>query len=209
MKAWSRLAGTLALLVLSPCIANAQATPPAASAEAPPEVFATGAGGVVVHRASGFGFPDRLGDMPRRKFRVYASDDVDASYTLRGGANGDPWLNLFVYPAPRSVEEEAAIVEGELVKHLSATPLATQPRTPPNAPGAIGRWFEGRYEGRSLTSGYVLVKRGRWYLLVRGSSPKEAGAQGIKRLLDAIAAVEWGWTGDAQRPSGPTTRQLH
>jgi hypothetical protein len=38
------------------------------------------------------------------------------------------------------------------------------------------------------------VKRGRWYILARGSSPEEAGFAGMARLQAAIAAIDWQWT---------------
>ena len=56
------------------------------------QVFSEDSGWAVRHRASGYRFPERLGDMPRRKIIVFAPDDVSIDYTLRGGGLGDPWL---------------------------------------------------------------------------------------------------------------------
>ena len=198
-RIWLKLACAFACLAAPATLSLAQPQVPQATETAPSEAFDPGQGGLALHKASGFAFPDRLADMPRRKFRVYAPDDVQVDYTLRGGGNGDAWLDVFVYPAPRSVGDEAQGVEEQIVRNMTATPLAIQPPLPATAAGALGKWYEGRFQGRELTSGYVLVKRGRWYVLARGSSPKEAGVEGMSRLLAAIAAIDWRWNGEAPR----------
>jgi hypothetical protein len=138
-KSWLKLLGALALLVTPAGLTFAQTGLPQTFQEPPSAVFAPGDAGAAVHKASGYAFPDHLGDMPRRKFHVYAADDVDANYTLRGGGNGDAWLDVYVYPAPRSLEEEAKNVEAELVKNVAAKPLASQPPLPSTAEGAVGK----------------------------------------------------------------------
>lgn len=182
---------------------------PDATETAPPELFAPAAQGAVVHRSSGFSFPARLGDMPRRKYRIFAANDVQVNYTHLGGGNNDPWLDVYVYPAPRSVRLEAAEVERSLAKTFSAVPTAVQPGLPPRARGAQGRWFDGNAEGRAFTTGYVLVKRGHWYLLARGSSPKAAGPDGMIRLQAAIAGIDWRWTGKPPHASDRSPTRVH
>jgi hypothetical protein len=194
-KAWLKLVGTLALLALPVEAVFGQAQGPTTSRTAPPELFTNSEGGRVVHRASGYAFPDRLADMPRRKFLIYAADDVQVNYTLNGGGNGDAWVDVFVYPARRSVQDEAKGVEAELVRNFGGTPVAVQPPLPPSAKGAVGKWFEGKLKGRPMTTAYVIVKRGHWYILARGSSPVEAGSAGLERLQAAIVTIDWRWDG--------------
>jgi hypothetical protein len=170
------------------------------------DVFSEGAAGAAVHRASRFAFPASLGDMPRRKLEIYAADDVAAQYSLRGGGNGDAWVDLIVYPAGRPVAEEARDVEAALVRNFSAHPLAHGPGLPTAADGAIGGWFEGQLQGRAMMTGYVLVKRGRWYILGRASSPSAGGGETLARAAAALAAIDWRWeepssTAAALRPA--------
>jgi hypothetical protein len=46
-----------------------------------------------------------------------------------------------------------------------------------------------------MTTAYVIVKRGRWYILARGTSPVEAGSAGLERLQAAIVTIDWRWDG--------------
>src|SRR4051794_20279251 len=84
-RTWLKLVCAVAFLAAPAGLTLAQPQVPQATETAPPEVFDSGQGAFVLHKASGYLFPDRLADMPRRKFRVYAPDDVQVDYTLRGG----------------------------------------------------------------------------------------------------------------------------
>jgi hypothetical protein len=114
-------------------------------------------------------------------------------YTQRGGGLGDCWLDLIVYPASRSVEDEARDVEVQLERNMGAAVVAAPAPVPVGARDGRSGWFRGALEGRGFTSGYVLVRRGPWFILVRASNPVEAGEAGMARLLPAIAAVDWAW----------------
>jgi hypothetical protein len=207
--AWLKFAGALVLLAAPGGAAFSQVHPPTISVTAPPELFTSGEGGRFVHRASGYGFPDKLADMPRRKFFVYAPDDVQVNYTLNGGGNGDAWVDVFVYPARRSARDEAKAVEAELVRNFGGTPVAVQPPLPPSAKGAVGKWFEGKLKGRPMTTAYVIVKRGHWYILARGSSPVEAGSAGLERLQAAIVTIDWRWDGKDGGASASARTAIH
>lgn len=191
-RLWMRLslAFLAALLFAQPVAAQA----PTTVEITPAEIFATRAAGVQRHLSSGYDFPDHLGDMPRRKYRIWAPNDVAVNYTLRGGGNGDPWLDVYVYPAPRPGAEEASGVEASLLDNLHGAPITDQPPLPLTASDGFSRWFSGDYENRRVTTGYVLVKRGGWYILARGTAPAESGSDGLARLHRAIATIDWAWS---------------
>ena len=66
-----------------------------------------------VHRSAGYHYPAMLGEMPARKTTTYGPRDAEVYYTLRGGANGDPWLDLFVYPVQPAVTGYRLVRDGD------------------------------------------------------------------------------------------------
>ena len=52
-------------------------------------------------------------------------------------------------------------------------------------------WFKGTVGDREITTAYFIVKRGAWYVFVRGSVPIEAGQSGVTRLVAAIREIDW------------------
>ena len=179
-------------LLVAPAAAAAQAGLPEIAED---RVFEAREGGAIVHRASGFVFPVSLADMPRRKVQIFAADNVMVQYTLRGGARGDAWLDLIVYPALRPLADEAHDIESHIVRNLAARPVSPAPPLPEAALGARSGWFEGMHQGIRMTSGYVIAQRGTWFVKVRATNPAQAGQIGMQRLLAAITAVPWGWSG--------------
>jgi hypothetical protein len=186
-----RIGFLLFCLLSTPVAAKpAQTDAPALSQES---VFSTNADGAIVNRASGFLFPDRLAELPRRRVRIIAANDVMVQYTQHGGGLGDCWMDVIVYPASRSLETEAADVEAQIAGRMTAASVPAPAPIPVGAADGRSNWFRGTAEGRTFTTGYVLVRRGAWFILVRASNPVEAGDAGLARLLAGIAAVDWSW----------------
>jgi hypothetical protein len=188
-----RGAGLLAALAFLLCALAVGAAAHQAEQLTQESVFRSDPDGAIVSRASGYRFPAALAELPRRRVRIIAANDVMVQFTQRGGGLGDCWLDLIVYPATRPVDAEARQVEAELVRNMAATPVLAPAPVPRGAGDGRSGWFHGTLEGRSFTSGYVLVRRGDWFILVRASNPDEAGEAGMARLLPAIAAIDWTW----------------
>ena len=157
------------------------------------DFFAERANGVLVHEASGFKFPASLGEMPRRKRVLYAANNVSVQYTLRGGGNGDAWIDVFVYPATLSLDEEAQNTAAAIMSGVNGKRAAAPLTLPPGAANAKAAWFEGEAGDRRMTTGFVLVRRGDWYIKVRATNPTEGGEGGIKRIQGALSDLPWDW----------------
>jgi hypothetical protein len=199
-----RLFASLALLFLVPGGVGAAAAQPQVlvlGGDAGEVLFADN--GEVRHKATGFLYPRQLGDMPQRKVTVYGEADVSVDYTLRGGGNGDAWITFYVYPASITLEEETAHIERDIVENWSATRADRPPPAPVSAPAAKSGWFKGAREGHRVTTGYVVVQRGQWFLMTRFSIPDEAAADTFKRVEAALGDVPWTWLPPpTQRPAG-------
>jgi len=153
------------------------------------------ADGQVRHKATGFLYPQQLGDMPLRKIAIYGEADVSVDYSLRGGGNGDAWITFYLYPARITLDEEAAHIEHDIVETWSATRVdrpAPAP-APALAIGARSGWFKGVRENHRVTTGYVVVQRGEWFLMTRFSVPDEAAPGTFGRVDTALADVPWAW----------------
>lgn len=131
--------------------------------------------------------------MPPRKSVSYGPGDASLEYTLRGGGNGDAWITLYVYPVRATLATEELNAQNPLIQRWSAKPIATPEKLPRPTPDMKDGWYTGNYEGREVTTGYRLVKRGDWYLKARFTIPKVAGQLGVDRTLAAIGAVPWDW----------------
>jgi hypothetical protein len=159
----------------------------------------------VIHHDSKFVFPSRLGDMPVRKIIVYGPGDVSVDYTLRGGGNGDAWISLFVYPAAHNLTDEAADIEATLIDRLHPSRIPAPRDAPSSAADGRNAWYHGAIGDLQLTSAYVVVRRGDWFIEARASIPDAAGSTGIERTLDALDAIPWDWRsgkgqGDQAKP---------
>ena len=149
--------------------------------------------GRLVHRSSGFVYPAMLGDMPARKTITYGPGDASVDYSVRGGANGDAWITLFVYPVTADLATEELNAQNPLIERWSARPIAVPRGLPrPNLETKDG-WYSGKFAGGEVTTGYRLVQRGSWYLKARFTVPVAAGQAGLDRTLAAISAVPWDW----------------
>lgn len=144
-----------------------------------------------VHRSAGYVFPSTLADMPARKTVSYGPGDGAVYYTLRGGGNNDPWLDLFVYPAQISLAEEEANVSGSLTIKSEAREI-TDPVGIPGAPkGARERWYDAVVRGIPALTGYRMVRDGDWFIKVRLTIPKAGGKEAIDRAWRGLEAVSW------------------
>jgi len=149
--------------------------------------------GGATHRDAQFRYPDQIGDMPLRKIIIYGDGDVSAEYTLRGGGNGDAWISVFVFPGDNGLEIEAKAAEDRLVENMSASKI--EPPAPPPSGLRNGRsgWYHGNLKGMPLTTGYMIVQRGRWLIKARFSAPDSAGEAAVERTVKALADVPWEW----------------
>ena len=102
--------------------------------------------------------------MPARKTYSYGPGDASAYYTALGGANGDAWLSLYIYPAKLPPKEEAASIEAALLQHMPGRLLAA-PAGMPALPAAVAeKWYDATIEGTALTKlnvrpGFLLESR--------------------------------------------------
>ncbi|HEX6741252.1 MAG TPA: hypothetical protein VF079_05590 [Sphingomicrobium sp.] len=207
MTGWRGLIRLLASFALLSAV-PANSAP--AVAPLPVNIFGGDAGeaqvsdeGEVHHRATGFVYPRQLGDMPQRKVAIYGEADVSVDYTLRGGGNGDAWITFYVYPARITLDEEAAHIEHDIVENWLAVRAERPSPAPASAPGARSGWFTGARENHRVTTGYVVVQRGLWFLMTRFSVPDEAAPDAFKRVDAALDDVPWTWLPPAiQRPAG-------
>jgi hypothetical protein len=163
-----------------------------AIAEAP--ALSEETGGAMVHRLSGFRFPVELAGLPRVGAQVLAPDDIMVRYGAAGPDDGEPWLDLIIYPASQSIDDEATGVAKLIVERWNGKTVDFGRPLPPAASDGRQQWYDGRLEDFEATTGYVLVQRSSWFIKIRATNPKTVGRQGVDKLLDAIAAVRWNWT---------------
>ncbi|KTE08207.1 hypothetical protein [Sphingopyxis sp. H115] len=146
-----------------------------------------------IHRASGYIFPSSLGDMPARKVTVFGPGDVSVQYTVKGGAGGDAWVDLYVYPADgEAIETAGAGVVDAIARNFRATPALAPEGTTVDATGLQSGWFDGRVREMSLKTGFYLVKRGDWLIKIRATMPSPPPAEMVRRTAAAIAAANLG-----------------
>lgn len=144
------------------------------------------------HRASGYVFPSSLGDMPARKVTIFSPGDVSVQYTVSGGAAGDAWVDLYVYPADGSLEANAADIAGAIGRTFNATPALAPAGVSVKGSDVRGGWFDGTLGDRSLKTGYYVVKRGNWLVKIRATMPSPPTQDMLARTAAAISAVNMG-----------------
>ena len=186
------------LLSASPAFSNPLVAPAAQEAEA---VFRSRPDGALEHVASGFVFPKELALLRFGGEHVYAADNVSARYGSTSSEDGQPWLDLYIYPAQGTLEDEAAQVGQIIIDRYSAMPIDGTRTPPPIAADGRSQWYAATIGELKITTGYVLVRRAGWSMKVRASTPANAGGAGLEQLLDAIAAVRWDWA-PAKSPPG-------
>ncbi len=155
-----------------------------------------------VHRSAGYAFPAVLGAMPARKTITFAPQDAEVYYTLKGGANGDAWLSLYVYPARLSLAEEDREVQTALQKNLKGGAVL-RPSVFGDVPsGAVDSWYDGEYNGIRVITGYTLVKDGKWFIKVRLSVPSSGGKESMDRAAKALGDVSFTIAKSTERAVG-------
>ena len=143
------------------------------------------------HRSSGYSFPLSLGEIPARSSHTYGPGDASVYYTLHGGANGDAWITLYVYPAKIDFASETNNVVYSLVERMGGKPVAAPAGLPPRPVGAVDNWYTGSIEGVPVLTGFRLVRHGPWFIKARISIPVSGGDVAIARAMRGIAAIPW------------------
>ena len=186
MRRWGWIAA-LGLLLATPAVAQVERLEPSAvTPHLPAEPD-----GSLRHPASGYHFAAKLGELPVRHKIVYAPDDVAVQYKL-GLDPDDAFLDVIVYRATRPTTDEAdGMVESIDANWTGRADLADPPPIPTGARDGIARWFTASLDGTPMTTGFVIVERGGWGIVARGSSPQAGGTGARKRLTDAINAIDW------------------
>lgn len=149
--------------------------------------------GAIEQRVAAFVFSSHLGAMPLRRVDVYGAADVSAYYTRRGGANGDPWLTVYVYPAAIPLDEEARNVETALTERMKVRAAAAPFANVVGARDGIQRWFDGEIEGTRMKTGFVLVLRGGWFIKARLTVPANGAPDAAAISEAALAEIPWAW----------------
>lgn len=145
------------------------------------------------HVGSGYVFPSSLGDMPARKVTIFSPGDVSVHYTVKGGAAGDGWVELYAYPADdRTIVETADATVRAITNSFGATPALMPAGMEKRADGLRSGWFDGRIGERSFKTGYYVVRRGEWLIKIRATMPSPPTADMLTRTAAAIAAVNLG-----------------
>lgn len=144
-----------------------------------------------VHRASGYLFPGKLGEVPARKTTTYGPGDADVYYTLYGGGNGDGWFNIFVYPAEISLADEVANVTQSLLEKTSGQRVAPPNELGKATAGVEEGWFRGSVDGMEIITGYRVARVGAWFIKLRASIPTEGDDSAIQRIGAAISAIDF------------------
>lgn len=145
------------------------------------------------HVGSGYIFPSSLGDMPARKVTIFSPGDVSVQYTVKGGAAGDAWVDLYAYPAGDwTIAETADDIAKAITNSFGATPALMPAGMEKRADGLHTGWFDGRIGERSFKTGYYVVRRGDWLIKIRATMPSPPTADMLARTAAAIAAVNLG-----------------
>lgn len=145
------------------------------------------------HLGSGYVFPSSLGDMPARKVTVFGPGDVSVQYTVNGGAAGDVWIDVYVYPAAdRTIDETAEDIASAIRNTFNATSAITPDGLKIAAADLRSGWFDGKLGERSLKTGYYVVKRGTWLIKIRATMPSPPSRDMVGRTARAIGAVNLG-----------------
>lgn len=183
----------LCLASTAPAAASASLAIQGPQGVASESIFQRDDQGRLVHRQSGYIFPSRLDSFAFVGEMANSPSDVFARYGAAGPSDGKPWLDLFVYLAEQPLDAEARSVGAIIEKTYRAVPIPAPAPLPPAASDGQMRWYLGKIGNREILTGYVIIRRGEWLIKARATSPGSAGSESIGQLLQAIAAIDWGW----------------
>lgn len=144
-------------------------------------------GDALRHIPSNYLFPARLGEMPARKLIIYGPGDVSVQYSLRGGANGDGWIDLFVYPKDVPPAEEAAVVDQIIRERLGGERIAIPDGFGPAKSGVESGWYRARINDKPVVTHFLLAHHGDWAVKARFSMPVDA-ADDVRQRAAAVLA---------------------
>ena len=150
--------------------------------------FAVSLDGNIVHVASGFSFPNKIGEFKRIMARQYdvAGRGVSVGYNIE---RPQMVASIYVYPSNgRLLETEFVVRENEIVAQHEGTKLidrGTALITPKKMPGLVANYeYTDNFAGRvqSLRSRLVVAQRGEWNIEYRFTYPASEGASGASMV---------------------------
>lgn len=150
-------------------------------------------GSALRHIPSNYLFPASLGGMPARKLIVYEPGNVSVQYTLNGGANGDAWIDLYVYPKMVGLDEEARELESLLLERYRGERIAVPAGFADPAEGVANGWFTAEIGGQPYLTHFQLSQYGKWSVKARFSMPVGAAADVQGRAAAALTDPPTRW----------------
>jgi len=144
-----------------------------------------------VHRASGVTFPDALAGFVRQRLNIYGPDDVGARYGAPAGDPAAPWVDLYVYRSPGSIDDEAANIEAQMgaaFGGLSRRRAVPSPAAVVEARGAI---FYAKLGDEPVETAYLIVRSNGWTLKARATERGGFNDEGWARVRALIDAFPW------------------
>jgi hypothetical protein len=170
---------------------------PVQRSAAAPAPFAVALDGHIVHVASGFSFPNKLGDFQRVMARQYDPNGRDVSV----GYNCDrPKVAAVIYVHPsngRLLDTEFLVRENEIVAQHQGTTLidrGTALITPAKTPVLVANYeytddFAGKVQ--PLRSRLLVARRGDWNVEYRFTYPASEGASAASLVEFLQSTFRW------------------
>jgi hypothetical protein len=160
-------------------------------ATAAPAPFAVTLDGNIIHVASGFSFPNKIGDFQRVMTRQY---DVNGRDVSVGYDDNKPKIaaTIYVYPSSgRLLETEFVVRENEIVAQHQGTKLVDRGIaliTPKKVPALMANYeYTDNFAGQVqlLRSRLLVARRGEWNVEYRFTYPAVQGVSGAS-LVDFL-----------------------
>jgi hypothetical protein len=164
---------------------------------AAPGPFAVSLDGNIVHVASGFAFPNKIGDFERVMARQY---DVNGRDVSVGYNHNKPQIAtiIFVHQSRgRVLDTEFVVRENEIVAQHEGTKLVdhgTALITPKKTPALMANYeYTDNFAGRvqPLRSRLLVAQRGEWYIEYRFTYPASEGASAASLVEFLQSSFPW------------------